>query len=350
MLWLHIGMPKTGTTAVQKFLSKNYAELRSAGLNYMVAGRKRPDGPGRVASSHNQIGFDLTKGGPNAVNYRNAINTEYAENEGATCIVSSEVFFSTRHKELAALYQDIPSKEKRILLYCRRYDDYFEAEYKQHSKNGKVKTGATQHIKARLAAMKENPERFNFSGRVSSISEAFTDVEIVPVIYDRKSLVNGNLVDDLLERVGAKCPSGLSTEINSNPSLSRIASEAFGIVSDVMGRHNSRRLRRLVDEEPALQRKHDVLEIDERNFVNEVLAKSDEEFRKKFFPERSSLFSERTPTDVMKSYRRDTPQDVEDMKAAMSQIFKLALETRPDVLRAPQTARAGKRRLKAVKS
>jgi hypothetical protein len=345
MLWLHIGMPKTGTTAVQKFLSHNHGAMQEAGLHYMEAGRKKPSMPRRVNSSHNQIVFDITKGGPNAEFYRDAIKAEYEARPQDTCIISSEMFFSTRHAQLAELFRDIPTEEMRILLYCRRYDDYFEAEYKQFAKNGKIKTSASDHIKTRLAAIEKTPENFNFAGRIARIREAFPGVQICPVIYDRAQLTNGNLIDDLLARTGTTCPEGLSTELNSNPSISRIASEAFGIVTGVVGRQSSRRLRRLISEEPSLHRKNDVLEIEERDFINGHLAETDKDFCDEFFPDTKGLFADRELSEDMKTYRRDTPQDIEDMKDAMSQIFRMALETRPDVLVSNKRPRRNRRSL-----
>ena len=44
MLWLHMGMPKTGTTALQGFLRSNGALLDEIGLRYMEAGRRRLEG------------------------------------------------------------------------------------------------------------------------------------------------------------------------------------------------------------------------------------------------------------------------------------------------------------------
>jgi len=332
VLWLHFGMPKTGSTALQNFLSVNHAEMDASGLRYMIAGRARPDGAGRPTSSHNQMVFDITKGGAHSPFYRQAIAAEYQENTGKTCLVSSEMFYSTRHDDLARIFADIPRDEMRILLYCRRYDDYFEAEYKQHAKNGKIALGATQHIKNRLTQIKDSPEKFNFSGRVSRIRAAFPDVPILPKIYDRAQLTNGNLVDDVLDQVGVRCPDSLSTEANSNASLSRIGSEAFGVITRVIGRQPSRRLRRLISSDPVMLRKHDVLEIEERTFINEHLAATDEDFRKEFFPDSATLFPTRQASDEMVSYRRDTPQDLEDMKLAMEHVVRLALEAGPDVL------------------
>jgi hypothetical protein len=44
VLWLHIGMPKTGTTALQGYLHAQPGFLEDHGIRYMVTGRDRGTG------------------------------------------------------------------------------------------------------------------------------------------------------------------------------------------------------------------------------------------------------------------------------------------------------------------
>lgn len=327
MLWLHLGMPKTGTTALQSFLRNNAVVLSDAGLRYMEAGRLRPNSGERPKVSHNIMAFHMNQSSQPMDGFREAMGREYEQHGEKACVVSSEMFYSSDLARLAQVFSEIPAREMRIVFYCRRYSDFFEADYKQRAKNGRLPHDGSGFVRGRLAAVQAEPEKHTYSGVVARVRDAFPGVVVVPLLYDRAAMVKGNAVDDFLACLGVEAPLGCSTETPANPSLSRAASEAFGIVSRALGRKRSRQLRRQVVSEPGMIRRHDVLEPQERAWLDEFLAEADEAFQREFFPDRDVLFPPVQLDAEELKFRRDTPKEVAALKQAAEIVFRMALNT-----------------------
>jgi len=326
MLWLHLGMPKTGTTALQAYLRENSAQLADSGLRYMESGRRRLEGSSRLAISHNIIAFHINQSGQPVDPFRELMAVEYEAHRDQTCLVSSEMFYSCDLAQLAQIFAEIPSRELRIAFYCRRYSDFLEADYKQRAKNGRLGGGASDFVRDRLARIKATPEHYTFSAKLDQIRQAFPGVAVVPMLYERSRMVRGQVVDDFMARIGVHLPEGGAVGQSSNPSQSRAASEAFGIVSRAMGRKESRRLRRRVVDDPVMVRRNDVLEPDERAWLDAFLTQHDVGFQQEFFPDQPGLF---TPVELSKedqAFRRDTAEEYEALRRASEIVFRMALE------------------------
>ncbi|EEX11167.1 conserved hypothetical protein [Ruegeria lacuscaerulensis ITI-1157] len=326
MLWLHLGMPKTGTTALQSFLRNNAAVLSDAGLRYMEAGRQRPNSGERPKVSHNIMAFHMNQSSQPMDDFREAMGREYEEHGEKACLVSSEMFYNADLVRLAQVFSEIPVREIRIVFYCRRYSDFFEADYKQRAKNGRLPADGSGFVRDRLAAIRANPDGHSYAGAVSRIRAAFPGVAIVPLLYERAELTNGNVIDDFLSRLGVAPPPGCSTDLPANPSLSRVASEAFGVVTRAIGRKRSRQLRRQAVSDPVMIRRHDVLEPDERAWLDDFLAEADEGFRQEFFPDRKVLFSPVRLGAEDQRFRRDSAEEVAALKQAAEIVFRMALD------------------------
>lgn len=329
MLWLHLGMPKTGTTALQGFLRDNSSALADAGLHYMEAGRRRLEGKTRLVMSHNIIAFHINQTNEPMDPFRAAMTSEFDDHADRTCLVSSEMFYSVDLARLAQVFAEIPARQLRITFYCRRYSDFFEADYKQRAKNGRLVNAGSGYIKAQLAQIEANPAQYSFAAKVADIRTAFPGVTVVPMLYDRAEMANGHVVADFLTRVGTPVADDLMGQQPANPSQSRAASEAFGIVTRAMGRRKSRQLRRTTLDYPVMVRRNDVLEPDERAWLDDYMAGQDLSFQREFFPDRHSLFSQVELSAQEQAFRRDTPQEYEALRKASEIVFRLALEAQP---------------------
>ncbi|WP_170557900.1 hypothetical protein [Ruegeria atlantica] len=326
MLWLHMGMPKTGTTALQGFLRRNHAVMDEIGLHYMETGRRRLEGSSRLAISHNIVAFHINQSADPMDPFRSDMTTEYDAHADKTCVVSSEMFYGCNLNRLAEVFADIPSRDLTITYYCRRYSDFFEADYKQRAKAGRLAHGGSEYIRQQLDLIRNHPERLSFSAKLAEIRTAFPGVTIAPLLYERSGMVRGNVVDDFLSRIGTPLAEELAGGGVSNPSHSRAASEAFGVVSRALGRKKSRQLRRTFVDDPVMVRRNDVLEPDERAWLDEFLAQQDTAFQHEFFPERPELFAPKKLSDEDKMFRRDTAEEYEALRKASEIVFRLALD------------------------
>jgi hypothetical protein len=148
-LILHIGTPKTGTTAVQRFLYANRQLLAEYGIHYAT--------PPHNLGHANSVANALSTGNSRAVQTFLARHVKCARRRGAdTILISAEnfyvrnVIFSMQRRQvcLNALEHDrrlvetlralLPDEiaTSRIACYFRRPDRYAESLYNQHVKRG----------------------------------------------------------------------------------------------------------------------------------------------------------------------------------------------------------------------
>lgn len=148
-LILHIGTPKTGTTAVQRFLDHNRHALTEYGFHYAT--------PPRNLGHANSIANALSAGDSRVVRTFLDKHVKCARRRGANVILISAENFYARNVLVAmqrqqvlpnALERDrifvetfralLPDEitTSRIVCYFRRPDRYAESLYNQHVKRG----------------------------------------------------------------------------------------------------------------------------------------------------------------------------------------------------------------------
>jgi hypothetical protein len=129
-LFLHIGTPKTGTSALQWFFFHNRPRLKELGITY-------PDF-GIVDDCHHRIGasFHHPDVRPAYIQYKDMLTLEeYAEMLKAIegdVLISSELI---SHGYLASkLREAIGDVDIRVVVYLRRQDSFLESWYNQEVK------------------------------------------------------------------------------------------------------------------------------------------------------------------------------------------------------------------------
>ncbi|HZZ80281.1 MAG TPA: hypothetical protein VFE62_17345, partial [Gemmataceae bacterium] len=209
-LYLHIGTEKTGTSSVQNFLAANRARLAHMGILY-------PETPG--AKNHTGLAAaaqDVTDTGPlrktlglqnrNDVEaYRakliEGLKEEYRGGAFKTVIMSNEHCSSRllRDEEVQWL-KDIlaPHFEKiRIVVYLRRQDDYLLSIYSTAVKSGSVRPLEVPPLRSAAA-------RYDYWPFLSRWARVFGRDAIVCRKFERATLKNGDVIDDLLSVIGVE--------------------------------------------------------------------------------------------------------------------------------------------------
>ncbi|MGV6803554.1 MAG: hypothetical protein ACWA49_05045 [Ruegeria sp.] len=259
--------------------------------------------------------------------FREEMGREYEAHGHKACLVSSEMFYTADLGRLSQVFSDIPAREMRVVFYCRRYSDFFEADYKQRAKNGRLPADGSGYIRSKLSQIEAAPMQYLYTRAVERIRDAFPGVTVMPLLYERTEMLNGNVIDDFLARLKVVPPEGCSTKLPANPSLSRVASEAFGVVTRALGRKRSRQLRRQIVADPVMVRRNDVLEPQERVWLDSFLAREDAAFKREFFPERDTLFPAVQLDAEDLRFRRDTAEEVAALKQASEIVFRMALNS-----------------------
>ncbi len=127
-LFLHIGLPKTGTTYLQEWLKLNSAVLAKAGLNVVPSLSAH-----RLAVA--TLGEELSRR-PDIVDICSQVSLEQALADAACdgAIISSEYFSLASPEQVQELFQTVGLSVSKTIAYLRRQDILSSAGYAQEIK------------------------------------------------------------------------------------------------------------------------------------------------------------------------------------------------------------------------
>lgn len=161
-LYLHVGLPKTATTSIQRFLLDNREALIAAGILYPKAGLQR--------LAHHPLGqlfnnrhLDWVKEIDGDELYR-TLRAEMEETGCDTVIMSTESLVGT--SRLADLKEYFADFDTDIVLYLRRQDEWLESAYKDNLKTGASTLEPADYIEHRMPM-------FDFQRLVGRWAEVF---------------------------------------------------------------------------------------------------------------------------------------------------------------------------------
>jgi hypothetical protein len=128
VLVLHIGTHKTGTSALQTYLSRRSEALEQAGVRYVQSARS-------AGKAHHELPWAIRgKRGAEMSAWRD-LRAELDANSSVENIVSSEGFWYSDPAAVKAELQDV--RDVRIVMYLRRQDKYLQSLYKQSVTGGR---------------------------------------------------------------------------------------------------------------------------------------------------------------------------------------------------------------------
>jgi len=223
-LILHIGLSKTGTSAIQNFLWFNRNEFYS---NYSILYPETGIFGGGGIYAHYKLAWSIYK--PEEVNINDIKPIDYLadslykeiENYNPKIVIlSSEAFMhykeNTYIKKLMDLLKEITS-DVSVVVYFRRQDLWVESSYLQVIKTGQIKVtpfkDSVNHAKNFLNWLLKYDE---------FLSRWKVYANIIPRIYDKKLFPYGNVILDFLSILGIDYPAE-KAQIEVNPSLSHIS-------------------------------------------------------------------------------------------------------------------------------
>lgn len=184
-LFIHIGMPKTGTTGLQFFMHKNRQALREQGVYYPVTMRE----PAPTATQHrfvNEYMRRRERDGPETVKEFphpiRRISHEIKTQGVAKNVISEELFSfdpSYAAKFLAGFKENFACK---VVVFLRRQDTWAESMYAQSIRGG-YRESFDRFLNAR-----HTRERMDFQEFLGVWAEHFGAENIIVVPYaDKKT-------------------------------------------------------------------------------------------------------------------------------------------------------------------
>jgi hypothetical protein len=195
MIFIHIGLPKAGSTTIQKFMSANETALRALSVDYPPVGRLNKGAHHNIASELKGKGEKFR---PDAGRVSDLV-TYLRDTRCNTTLLSSESFYSIKVEELksfAARLSDV-GKPIRIVMVIRDMVDFAPSTYAQKVRHG----GKTYDFDAYFNR-RQGRDGFNVFGAASRWADAFGWDALIVRALDPAMLVDGDLISDFLTQVG----------------------------------------------------------------------------------------------------------------------------------------------------
>jgi hypothetical protein len=214
-LYLHIGSPKTGTSAIQAFLSLNReAFFAATGLYYAESDSDNRVRKGKPTTGNGgKIAQLLRSRRRETLDQAIALTERELDHGRDKLLLSSEAFWSVPTETLAAFMRRLePRTGFRFLFYARPQVRHVESAYLQVLGNGRFGGGVGEYFDA----MKD---KFFIGSKLERLRELAPADAITARKYDRKALIGGDVIDDVLHVFGATRADGFNRPVEVNTSL-----------------------------------------------------------------------------------------------------------------------------------
>jgi hypothetical protein len=203
---LHLGRPKTGTTAIQAFLRLNKSLLEDNDIHYVgnlaPLAAPFPDYARKIqATSPEEYQLSIRK-------LQNAI----AARRQSTLIYSNEIHYWS-HKVLRAYKAAVGALSLTVVIYLRRQDEDLQAQYMQRVVDPDVRE--TRFI--------DDIEKhsLNLLQLLTDYDSIFGRYKLVPRIYAKSSFCNANIFDDFFSATSLPFPETAIFPDSSTSNISR---------------------------------------------------------------------------------------------------------------------------------
>jgi hypothetical protein len=179
-LYLHIGRGKTGTTAIQHFLSNHREILRASGLHYVEAGDEGKIGHQDFAKSFIVDPPPYMHMPARPENAREAVRAELARSGLPNALLSSENFTLAEVSEVARFFaQSLGIAEIKIIFFVRSQDELAESQYNQMVKLALCHKTFDQFVVTEL-------DELDFSAVLAPWAAQFGKSNIIVRVFDAK--------------------------------------------------------------------------------------------------------------------------------------------------------------------
>lgn len=189
-LYIHIGYPKTGTTAIQTFLAINVPQLRELGVDYAS--------PGRTCASHHNLALELL----DPVLYRAELGgwsdlVSYIHNSSQTrFLISAEHLYRALSHHIEKVITLTAGIEIKIIVYLRPQAQVIQSIYLQSIREAVNNISWEEFFDC--WAYGRYFRYFDVLKRWEDNGATIASVRI----YDISRFKNGNIFDDFLMALG----------------------------------------------------------------------------------------------------------------------------------------------------
>ncbi len=227
-LFVHIGMPKAGSTALQEFLYMNREVLEDMGLLYpdprqLEQFSRKP----QMMKGHHIVPMYLTgffwahfpkKNGITSDQIFTFIRNQISASPAQKVLLSSEAcwFMLNRPDVVKEFVNAFSDFDLKIIAYLRRQDDHIQSGYNECIKSSFYTMNVDEFIEDRFL----DPSNKYYSHLMLWVNTIGYN-NITVRIYEKRCLINGSIFDDLLAQCGIELNKELKLpKKDANPRLS----------------------------------------------------------------------------------------------------------------------------------
>ncbi len=195
---LHIGTDKTGSTSIQRHLTLNFDWFKANSIFIPTTGFGLSNGHGVLLDVLHEDELDKL-----------AKELEYAANNGfRSAVLSWEGMNFYPAKKIARLEKILGQYSVSILVYVREQAEIVQSGFLQQLKSNSNRTRMTVLDHPRTVAERVigkcvcfNPNR-DYYRLLQRWQRIFPEAEFLVGTFDKKLLINGDVVDDFLAKLG----------------------------------------------------------------------------------------------------------------------------------------------------
>ena len=200
-VYLHMGMPKTGTTALQRFFVQNQKALNDRGFAYPLMPfhfETIPD----ARNGHFLSKWRKKKGFPEWEQGLGVVSETAKQYEHI--ILSDEHLWSAqRHKGFwKRINQGLAEAgvDLKIILYLRRQDEQVESHWNQKVKE--KKTHMTESFSEYLEKGMHEYMPLHYDEGLDRVAQRVGKENLIVRVYEKQQFVGGNIFADFLSAIG----------------------------------------------------------------------------------------------------------------------------------------------------
>jgi len=314
-LYVHIGMPKTGSSAIQALLVLNPQLLANHGISYpwqTEFGQEFQTSAGNASHLHQWI----------VQSEHEQFERALKEIESEKIILSSEVLFQSARLAPQLFAQFFSRYDLKIICYIRRIDDLLESCINQLVKAD----GWTDYSDLSIII-----NDHDYASTLTKLADFIPLGNIMVRPYAKNRFLGGSIYRDFLNCIGFGI-ADVSVTLpgrHVNPSLNRDAFEFRRALNSIRGLNSDGDLKNKINGLLAqysvelVDSKKNILTSSERVKVLEQYSERMANFTKLFFPDQVELF-ENTKTSVVGHDALDT--------VIIADILRSVFFTSPDVI------------------
>jgi hypothetical protein len=209
-LYLHIGMPKTGSSAIQAFLLLNANELKKKG--YYYPNDCKFEQPFQTSSGNASVLCEKFK--ENSLNEIITYLDDICYDSDCT-VLSSEILYGAFRDQQELFFQSLKNFDYRIIFYVRRQDNLYQSLFNQSVKHSNTTDPNFASVLLRSC---------DYSEILLRSLKYKTPEKILIRPYEQAQFEGGNIYSDFLKCIGLDWDdSFIRPDDYVNPSLNREA-------------------------------------------------------------------------------------------------------------------------------